>query len=521
MAARPRVPSVPANPRRWTVLAVLCVTILVINLDNTILNVALPTLVTALQAKSSELQLIVDSYAVVFAGLLLVGGSLADRLGRKPLLLAGLCTFGGGSVGSAFSGSVWPLVSWRAVMGVGAAMTVPATLSIINDVFPDPAERARAIGAWAGTSGLGIAIGPIAGGVLLAHFWWGSVFFVNVPIVVVGVVAAYLLVPNSRNPAAMRPDPVGGLLSIAGLGATLWAIIEAPARGWGSTAVLASAGAGLGMLTIFLGWEAFSSHPMLNLGFFRNRRFSAAAAPLALGVFGLFGALFVQTQFLQFDLGLTPVQAGVRILPLAGILAIAAPLSPKAVAAFGSKFTAATGMLMIAGGLFQISVAAHQGAGYVDFLPGLLLLGAGAGLLMPTATDSVLGSLPSGDSGVGSATNGVCIQVGGAVGVGVIGSVLATRYQGHLGAAIAPAHVAAPVQHAILGSFGGALEVASKVGGATGQALARAARAAFLSGVSVSFAVGSCVAAVGALVILAVLPARPPAVDAATSARQG
>jgi EmrB/QacA subfamily drug resistance transporter len=489
---------------------VLCVTILVINLDNTILNVALPTLVKALQAKSSELQLIVDSYAVVFAGLLLVGGSLADRFGRKPLLLAGLCVFGGGSVGSAFSGSVWPLISWRAVMGIGAAMTVPATLSVINDIFPDPAERARAIGAWAGTSGLGIAIGPIAGGVLLAHFWWGSVFFVNVPIVVAGVAAAYVLVPNSRNPCALRPDPVGGLLSIGGLGALLWAIIEAPSRGWGSTTILVSGGGGLAFLVLFVLWEAMSTHPMLNLAFFRNRRFSAAAAPLALGVFGLFGALFVQTQFLQFDLGYTPVQAGVRILPLAAVLAVAAPLSPRAAAAFGSKVTAATGMLAIAGGLFQISTVSHPGAGYLDFLPGMLLLGAGAGLLMPTATDSVLGSLPRGDAGVGSATNGVCIQVGGAVGVGVIGSILATRYQDQLGAAIAPAHVPGPVSHTILGSLGGALEVASRVGGTTGQALSTAARTAFLSGVGIAFATASCVAAVGALVILAALPSRAP-----------
>ncbi len=500
----------PVDPRRWAVLGVLCVTILIINLDNTILNVALPTLVQALRAKSSELQLIVDSYAVVFAGLLLVGGSLADRFGRKPLLLAGLLTFGGGSVGSAFSGSVWPLVSWRAVMGAGAAMTVPATLSVINAVFPDPAERARAIGAWAGTSGLGIAIGPIAGGVLLAHFWWGSVFFVNVPIVVIGIAAAYALVPNSRNPDALAPDPIGGLLSIVGLGATLWAIIEAPSRGWGSTAVLASGGGGIALLAVFVVWEQITAHPMLNLDFFRNRRFSAAAGPLALGVFGLFGALFVQTQFLQFDLGYTPVQAGIRILPLAAILAVTAPLSPKAVALFGSKLTATTGMLAIAGGLFQISTQAHPGAGYVDFLPGMLLLGAGAGLLMPTATDSVLGSLPSGDAGVGSATNGVCIQVGGAVGVGVIGSVLATRYQNHLGAVIAPAHVPPDARHAILGSLGGALEVASRVPGATGQALATAARAAFLSGVEVAFTAAACVAAIGALVILVALPARPP-----------
>src|ERR1039457_6799832 len=232
---------------RWAVLVVVCASALIVNVDNTILNVALPTLVRKLAATSSELQWIVDSYAMVFAGLLLVGGSLADRFGRKRFFLIGLTVFAAGSIGAAFSGSVDVLIGWRALMGAGAALTIPPSLSIINDVFRDRAERARPIGVWAGTIGLGIAIGPIAGGLLLARFWWGSVFLVNVPIVVAAFAAALVLVPDSKNPAAERPDPWGAVLSITGLGLLLWAIIEAPARGWASAEVI---GAGLASLVV-------------------------------------------------------------------------------------------------------------------------------------------------------------------------------------------------------------------------------------------------------------------------------
>ena len=226
------------NANRWSALVVVCVSALIINVDNTILNVALPTLVRDLHATSSQLQWIVDSYAMVFAGLLFVGGSLADRFGRKRFFLIGLTIFAAGSIGAAFSGSVHLLIACRALMGAGAALTIPASLSIINDIFRDPTERARAIGAWAGTIGLGIAIGPIAGGLLLSRFWWGSIFLVNVPIVIAGFVGALILVPDSKNPDARQPDPVGAVLSIAGLGLLLWAIIEAPSQGWTSGIVI-------------------------------------------------------------------------------------------------------------------------------------------------------------------------------------------------------------------------------------------------------------------------------------------
>ncbi len=503
----------PGKPvRRWAALVVLCVSILVVNLDNTILNVALPTLVRKLNATSSELQWIVDSYAMVFAGLLLVGGSLADRFGRKRLFLIGLAVFAGGSIGAAFCGSVGQLIGWRAVMGGGAALTMPATLSIINDLFRDPGERSRAIGLWAGTSGIGIAIGPIAGGLLLAHFWWGSVFFVNVPIVIAGALGAVFLVPDSRNPHAARPDPGGGILSMLGLGCILWAIIDAPTHGWSSPRVLEVGVSGLLVLAVFGVWESRIDHPMLNLRFFRAPRFSAATSSLSLGVFGLFGALFVQTQFLQFDLHLSAIEAGVRILPIAAVVAVAAPLSTFIVRAIGSKATASIGLLAIAGGLLEISQASGPATTYGQVVPGMLLIGLGAGLLMPTATDAVIGSVPPGDAGVGSATNGVSIQVGGALGVAVIGSALSTRYQHHLSPALAGQHLPAPVVHTALGSIGGALDVAAGLPRAAGAQLVEVASSAFMSGVGISLLIGAVVAVGGVLVALAAVPSRPPRV---------
>jgi EmrB/QacA subfamily drug resistance transporter len=489
-------------------LAVLSVSALIINVDNTILNVALPTLVRDLHANSSALQWIVDSYAMVFAGLLLVGGSLADRFGRKRFFIFGLIIFASGSIGAALSGSVDLLIAWRAVMGLGAALTIPASLSIVNDVFRDPTERARAIGAWGATIGLGIAIGPIVGGLLLTRFWWGSIFLVNVPVVLAGLLGALFLVPDSKNPAAAHPDPVGAALSIVGLGLLLWAIIEGPTIGWTSGSIIGGMVASFLVLGSFIGWEAHSSHPMLKLSLLSNRRFSIAALGETLGTFGLLGALFVQTQFLQFDLGYSPLQAGLRILPIAATLVLVAAFSPFFVRLIGVKFTVAAGLASIAGGLWQVSAASTIATTYGQVVPGLLLLGLGAGLLLPTATNSVVGSLPQGDSGIGSASNAVALQVGGALGVAVIGSTLATRYQGHLTAALIGRSVPSAVRKEVLSSLGGALGVAQRVGGETGVLLAHAARSAFMSGTEVAFVVGAIVAIVGTVLMIAWLPSK-------------
>jgi EmrB/QacA subfamily drug resistance transporter len=507
----------PAPSRRWLALGVLCVSMLMANLDNTVLNVALPTLVRVLDAASTQLQWIVDSYIIVYAGLVLVAGSLADRIGRKRTFLAGLLIFAAGSAWAAFSGSVGLLIAARAGMGIGGALMMPSSLSIVTDMFRDGSERQRAIGLWAATSGLGAALGPIVGGLLLSRFWWGSVFLINVPIAVIGVACAISLVPDSKNAAARRPDLTGAALSIAGLGLLLWAVIEAPLLGWTSGLVI---GAGLGALAIlgaFVAWERASSHPMLRLELFANRRFSVAISSTGLVNFVLYGALFLLTQLLQFDLAYTPLQAGLRILPAAGAIAVVSPSAAVFVRLAGTKLTVVAGLLGIAAGLWvdsHLSVTSNYG----DVVLGMVLLGAGAGLAIPAAIGSVMGSLPPGDLGVGSATNGTFMQVGGALGVAVIGSLLATRYQGRVSAALAPHHIPPAIHSTILSSIGGALDVASRLGGTLGPLVAHVARTAFLSGANLGLRTTAVVALAACLIALAALPARAPRRDDPASA---
>ncbi len=505
MVAQPAEPGRPV--RRWLALAVLCVALLMVNLDNTVLNVALPTLVRDLHATTSQLQWIVDAYVLVFAGLLLVAGSVADRIGRKKLFCAGLLAFAAGSTWAAFSGSTGMLIAARASMGIGGAVMMPATLSLITSIFTDAAERQRAIGLWAGTSGLGVALGPIVGGALLARFWWGSVFLINVPVALAGFACAIPLIPESRNHAARRPDLAGAALSIAGLGLLLWSLIEAPVQGWASPRVLAAGAGGLAVLAVFTLWERWTSHPMLNLAFFRDRAFSGAVCSVAMVTFGLYGTLFLLTQYLQFSLGYSALAAGTRVLPAAGMIAVIAPLSAFALRVTTVRYTVAAGLACIAGGLWLLS-GVTVASTYASIVPGIMLLGAGAGLAMPAATESVMGSLPGGDLGVGSATNGAFLQTGGALGVAVIGSLLNTRYAGNISAVLAPYHVPGPVLQVIRGSLGGALEMAARAGGQLGDELARAARSAFVSGMDLGLTVGACVAIGGCVVALAVLPAR-------------
>jgi EmrB/QacA subfamily drug resistance transporter len=506
-APRPAEPGRPA--RRWLALAVLCVALLMVNLDNTVLNVALPTLVRDLRATTTELQWIVDAYVLVFAGLLLVAGSVADRIGRKKVFCAGLLAFAAGSTWAAFSGSTGMLIAARASMGIGGAVMMPATLALITSIFTEPAERQRAIGLWAGTTGLGVALGPIVGGALLARFWWGSVFLINVPVALAGFACAIPLVPESRDRGARRPDLAGAALSIAGLGLVLWALIEAPVRGWTSARVIAAGVGGLAVLALFTGWERRTAHPMLNLGFFRDRAFSGAVCSVAMVTFGLYGTLFLLTQFLQDSLGYSALAAGIRVLPAAAMIAVIAPLSALALRVTTIRYTVAAGLACIAVGLWLLSGTAATST-YAGILPGIMLLGAGAGLALPAATESVMGSLPPSDTGVGSAANGTFLQTGGALGVAVIGSLLNTRYTGDISAAVAPYRVPAAVAQSISGSLGGALGVAARVGGELGALLAQAARSAFASGMDLGLLAGACVALGGCVVALAVLPPRRP-----------
>ena len=512
----PHVPVLPApggkpGSSRWLALTVLCVSILIVNLDVTVLNVALPTLVRDLHAASHQLQWIVDAYALVYGGLVLIGGSLADRIGRKLTFMAGLALFAGGSAWAAFSGSVGLLIAARASMGIGAALMMPSTLSIITDMFRDGVQRQRAIGIWSGTTGVGFALGPIIAGLLLAHFWWGSVFLINVPVAAIGFVCAIPLVPDSKNPAALRPDLIGAALSVAGLGLVLWSIIEAPVYGWSSAVVVGVGGGGLAVLGGFTAWERVSSHPMLNLRFFRRPSFSAPIGSLGLAMFGLVGSLFVLTQFLQFNLGYSALQAGVRMLPMAGAMAVVAPLSSIAVRRAGTKLTVATGLLLIGAGLWQTSYATVTWT-FLSVLPGMLLAGIGAALVIPAVSGSVMNSLPREHTGVGSATNGVFIQVGGALGVAVIGSLLSTRYQDRMTAVLAHVSVPHAIENTITGSIGGALGVADQVGGLFGRLLVGTARSAFISGGNLGLFTAAVVAFAGCVLALITVPSRPRAV---------
>jgi EmrB/QacA subfamily drug resistance transporter len=509
-----------AYDRRWAILAVLCFGLLVIVLDNSILNVALPTIQKDLNATSSDLQWIVDSYTLVFAGLLLTAGALGDKFGRRGALQIGFILFGIGSIASALASSSGQLISTRAFMGIGGALIMPATLSIITNVFP-PTERGKAIGVWAGTAGLGGALGPLTGGFLVQHFYWGSVFLVNLPIVIIGLVAGVFLIPTSKDPSAPRLDPFGALLSIVGLAALLYAIIEAPSKGWGATSTIVIGSVGAALLVGFVWWERTTDHPMLDVSFFKKPRFTAAAMAITFVFFSMFGSLFLLTQYFQFVLGYSPLETGTRMLPFAAAMMVVAPLSSRVVDRIGSKITVALGLGLVTVGLLTMTQL-QVDTGYGNIFWRLMLMSAGMGLVMAPATESVMGSLPLYKAGVGSAVNDTTRQVGGALGVAVIGSVLATTYGNKIGDFLAGLGLPLPqaavdaaqnsigaLQNGIVPQLqaNGLGDVATKV-----QATANEA---FVDAVHWGVLTAALATAIGVVMVLIWLPARPRVDDVA------
>jgi EmrB/QacA subfamily drug resistance transporter len=501
-------PVVPdeVHRRRWWTLGVLCFSLLVIILDNTIVNVAIPALQRELGATTSELQWVIDAYVLVFAGLLLTAGALGDRFGRKGALSFGLAVMGGASAASALATSPDQLIATRALMGVGGAFIMPATLSILTNVFRDPKERGRAIAVWAGTSGMAGALGPVTGGFLLEHFWWGSVFLVNVPVVILALVLGWRLVPTSRDPAAPPVDVPGAMLSIAGLVTLVWAIIEAPGRGWTDTTILGAFAAAVVLLAAFGFWEWRTPNPMLSVSFFRNPRFSAASAAITLTFFVMFGMMFAFTQYLQFVLGYTALEAGVRMLPMAGVMMTVAPTSARIVERVGTKVVVGAGLSVVTASLLLASRLSVDG-GYLPALATLMVMAAGMALTMAPATESIMGSLPPAKAGVGSAVNDTTRQVGGALGVAALGSVMSSIYGSRLGEALAATPAPREVVAVAKQSLGAAFAVAGRVGGPAGDALVRAAERAFVDGMHVAFLVGAAVAALAAGIALVFLPA--------------
>ena len=489
--------------RRWKILAVLCTSLMVVIVGNTALNVALPTLARQLNASLSEQQWMVDAYGLVFAGLLLTAGTIGDRFGRKGALQFGLTVFLSGSLFSAFMNSATAIVVGRAIMGFGAAFVMPATLSILTNVFPRH-ERGKAIAVWAGISGGGAAIGPVASGFLLEHFSWGAVFLVNVPIIAIALVAGYLLLPKSRDPEPGRLDPTGALLSIAGLGALVYAIIEAPHRGWGSTESLLWFGLAAVLIAVFLLWELRNTTPMLNLRYFLDPRFGVAAGVITLIFFSMFGFFFLLTQYFQLVLGYGTLEAGVKQLPFAAVLVVCAPQAPRLAARFGVNRVVATGLLGVAAAMGLFTLAGTD-TSYLEIVPVVMVMAAGMSLAIPSMTGSIMSSVPLGKAGVGSAMNDTTRELGGALGVAVLGSLVAGRYAGRLTSSLAalPESLRGKAEE----SLAGALQAAREVGGPAGDRVAQSARDAYVSGMHLAALVGAAIAALAAVIVYRRLPA--------------
>ncbi len=488
--------------KRWWGLIVLSLALVLIGLDNTILNVALPTLVREIDATNSQLQWIVDSYVLVFAGLLLTAGSLGDRFGRKGALNAGLLIFLGGAVYASTTSDAGHLIAARAVMGIGGAFIMPATLSILTNMFP-PHERGRAIGIWAGVAGIGIPLGPLVGGWLLEHFAWGSIFLINVPIVLVALVAGWVLLPTSRDPQAPRVDIPGAVLSMAGLGVLIYGLIEAPLKGWGSAETLTALGAAAVILGVFAWWESRAREPMLNLRFFRNPRFSAANAAITLTFFALFGSMFSTTQYLQFVLGYSALEAGIRLLPMALGMMIGAPASARLVERVGSKVVVATGLTTVTLALLLLTRLTPDST-YLEFLVPLLVMATGMGFTMAPATEAIMGAIPRAKSGVGSAMNDTTRQVGGALGVAAIGSLMSSTYRSHVESGLTS--LSPDLVERAKDSVGAALAIAAQAG-PDGAQIAERARVAFTDAMATGFVAAAIVSAIGVALVVAFLPA--------------
>jgi EmrB/QacA subfamily drug resistance transporter len=488
-----------AYARRWKTLAVLSLSLLIIGLDNTVLNVALPTLQTHFSASGSTLQWIVDAYLLSFAGVLLTMGTLGDRFGRKRALQSGLVLFGVASVLAAFARSADQLIVLRAAMGIGGAMIMPATLSVIMDVFPRE-ERGKAIGIWSAIAGVGIGLGPFVGGLLLEFSSWSSVFWLNVPIVGIALVAGLVLVPESRDPKPGAFDLPGAGLSIATLVTLVYAIIEATPRGWTDPLVLGCFAASAVLAAAFVAWERRVASPMLPLRFFANPSFTVASAGVGLVFFAMMGSVFAFTQFLQFAHGFSALEAGAAMLPLALGLVIGAGASTHLVGRAGRA-------RVIAGGLIGVAAVLSTSLMWTpEMAPALLALvtlglALSMGAAMAPATDSVMSAVPEAKAGVGSAMSDVTRQVGGALGVAVIGSIIGSAYAGDMAGAPGGASESVGAAHAI----------AQDVGGPAGRDLADAAGRAFTDALGLGLTAAAAVALAGAVLVLMRLPSGRPA----------
>jgi EmrB/QacA subfamily drug resistance transporter len=503
--------------RRWVILSVLIVGLLAIVIDNTVLNVALKTIAEphgGLGASQSQLEWAINSYTLVFAGLLFTFGVVGDKIGRKRMLMIGLALFGLASLLSAYAQTPEQLIFARAAMGLGGAAVMPQTLSIISNVF-EPAERPRAIGLWAMAVGIGVATGPVLGGVLLDHFWWGSVFLINVPVTIIGAIAAAVLVPESRNRAAGRIDYVGVLLSIVGLILLVYGIVQGgDTSSWLRLDVLGPVIGGLAVLAAFVWYEARIEHPSLDVRLFRDRRLSASVGAIALTFFGMGGVFFFTSFYLQNVRGYSPLAAGLLTVPFAAGQMLASPRSAGLVRRYGAKAPSAVGMFVMTA---VIALYAILGTTTPIWLLGVMFFvqGAAIGVVMPAATAAVMDVLPRERAGAGSALTNVSRQVAVALSVAVLGSILAEFYRNSLSPALA--HLPAAAQSVASSSITATQAVAQQLG-ASGRSLLAPANTSFVSAMHITTLVAAGLALAGALVVLRWMPGRPRTAEAPAEA---
>ena len=488
--------------RRWAILAVLCTSLLIVIIGNTSLNVAIPTLARELGAQTSKLQWMVDAYSLVFAGMLFTAGTLGDRFGRKGALQAGLGLFMVGTLLAATSSTSDQVIVARAVMGLAAAFVMPSTLSILTNVFPAH-ERPKAIAIWAGISGGGAALGPVSSGFLLEHFWWGAVFLVNVPMIAIALIAGALVVPKSKDLGQHPLDIPGAVLSIVGLGALVYAIIEGPNHGWGSSETIATFAVAFVALGLFGLRELRTEHPMLDLRYFRDRRFSVASGGMALTFFAMFGSFFLVSQYFQLVLGYTPFQSGLLQLPMAVVMMTIAPQVPKFVARYGSARVVPVGLGLTSLGLLAFSVLQTDSSVWNVYLA-IIPMAAGMATTMTPLTTLIMASVPLNRAGVGSAMNDTTRELGGALGVAVLGTIVSSRYL----TLMEPVTARLPEAARSVADSGlpGALGVAREIGGAPGRFLAETAKAAFVDGMGTATMVGAGVVFLAAVAAWFLLP---------------
>ncbi|MFM9612662.1 MFS transporter [Streptomyces sp. V2] len=420
---QPPPTAAPGHPQRWLILGVIALAQLTVLLDNTVLNVAIPSLKGELGASTSDVQWMINAYSLVQAGLLLTAGSAADRYGRKKMLVTGLVLFGAGSLAAALASSTGQLIAARAGMGVGGALLTTTTLALAMQIFP-PDEQPRAIGIWAAVNSLGFAAGPLIGGFMLGHFWWGAIFLINLPVAAGALAAVLVLVPESKNPEGDRPDLLGAVLSTVGMSSLVFTIISGPEHGWSSARVLGSGVVAVVVLAVFAWWESRVPYPMLDMSFFRNRRFTGAVAGAVLVMFGMGGALFLLTQHLQLVLGYGPLEAGFRTAPLAAVIILLnfTGAAAKITLKLGGPMTILLGMLVMASGLVSIGVLGERG--YAGTLLGLVLIGVGTATASPAMGHAIMSSIPPAKAGVGAGINGMLAEFGMGLGVAALGAVL-------------------------------------------------------------------------------------------------